>query len=127
MKFFPVCQLDTANVAASLRNAGIGLSFYTNRWYWLIRPTTYGHVQSPFKEKMVTLTTTDPLVNNVHCWDCGLNEIFIIPVHIRLSDTLRIYPPNQEVYNDTLHTQQGSIALRFRSTSTIVLQELSPR
>ncbi|MBW3372535.1 hypothetical protein KYK31_01010 [Hymenobacter norwichensis] len=126
MKFFPVCQLDTTDILASLRKAEVGLSFSTSEWYRLIRPTTYGQVQSPFKEKTVTLTTNDPIERDVHCWDCGLNDRFIIPVSITLSDTLDIYPVNNEIYNYTLKTKQGNFSLRFRSTSQVEVHEIKP-
>ena len=126
MKFFPVCLMDTTNLLSSLRQSETGLAFYTNRWYWVIGPTTYGQIRSPFKEKMLRLTSPDPVHKNVHCWDCGLNDIFVIPVHITFSDTLTDSSPSQKAYDYLLTTKEATIQLHLRGTGRIQIDELSP-
>ena len=126
MKFFPVCRMDTTNLLASLRQAETGLAFYTNRWYWVIGPTTYGQISSRFKKKTLTLTSPDAVHKNVHCWDCGLNDIFVVPVHITFSDTLTESSSSQKAYEYTLKSKEAIIPLRLRGTGRIQIDELSP-
>ena len=126
MKFFPVCDMDTTNLLASLRQAGTGLAFYTNRWYWVIGPTTYGQIRSPFKEKVLVLTAPGPIPKHVHCADCGLNDIFVVPVHITFSDTLTASSPSQKAYEYLFKSNEATIPLHLRGTGRIHIDEISP-
>lgn len=126
MMFFPVCRLGTAHLVASLRQAETGLAFYTNRWYWVIGPTTYGQIRSPFKEKMLVLTAPGPVPTHVHCADCGLNDIFVVPVHITFSDTLTESSAGQKEYAYLLKSKEAIIPLHLRGTGRIQIDELSP-
>ncbi|TPG65331.1 hypothetical protein EAH73_12670 [Hymenobacter nivis] len=127
LEFFPVCHLDTAHLLASLRQAETGLFFFTNQWDWVMGPTTYGQIRRPFRRKMLVLTAPGPVPHNVHCWNCGLNDIFVVPVHITFSDTLKeSLPPRLRVYDYPLKAREATIPLRLRVTGRIRIEELSP-
>ncbi|MCB2376827.1 hypothetical protein LGH70_04500 [Hymenobacter sp. BT635] len=121
LRFFPVCQMDTTNLLASLRQSETGLMFYTNQMYRLIGPTSYGQIKSPFKNKMLQLTSTDPVDRNVHCWNCGLNDLFIIPVHLTFSGAT----PSHKTYQYLLKAKEATIPLRIRGAGNVQIDELS--
>jgi hypothetical protein len=126
MQFHPKCEVDTADLLASLRNSEAGLAFATTEWHRLIGPTTYGKIKSPFREKTQTLTAPGVIHKNVHCWDCGLNDIFLIPVRITFTDTLASSAATAQASDYSLKTTRGIIPLRLRGTGAIQIQELSP-
>ncbi|QNP52856.1 hypothetical protein H9L05_03835 [Hymenobacter qilianensis] len=128
MEFYPTCHIDTTDLVASLNKAGIGIAFSTFEWHLLIRPSTYGHIVSTFKENTKTIKLNRKINKGIHCWNCGLNEIFIIPVHIIFHDTISSYATysfQNKINSYSIKTENETIKLKLRYVGVIEVDTIT--
>ena len=88
--FFPVCEVDTADLVGSLRRASEGVSVRVR----------YGSVLRAMRHRVVRLTSTDPRR------PAGLGKLYLTSVHLAFTDQRKPSNPHNKAFPYVLNTEQ---------------------